>query len=41
MYQVYIAIRVVMIDVFVLNRSVRGFQFGTHYKPNDLRILLA
>ncbi len=24
-----------MIRVFVLNRSVRGFRFGAHYKPND------
>ncbi len=27
--------RGVTIRVFVLNRSVRGFRFGAHYKPND------
>ncbi len=32
-YTVYI--RGVTIRVFVLNRSVWGFRFGTHYKPND------
>ncbi len=32
---IYIYIRGVTIRVFVLNRSVRGFRFGTHYKPND------
>ncbi len=27
--------RGVMIHVFVLNLSVRGFRFSTHYEPND------
>ncbi len=27
--------RGVTIRIFVLNRSVRGFRFGAHYKPND------
>ncbi len=30
----------VTIHLFVLNRSVRGFRFGTHYKPNDSHIIL-
>ncbi len=35
LYSKYIYIRGVTIRVFILNRSVRGFRFGAHYKPND------
>ncbi len=30
-----VSARGVLIRAFVLNRSVRGFRFGTHYKPNQ------
>ncbi len=34
---IYIYIyRGVTIHIFILNRSVRGLRFGTHYKPNHL-----
>lgn len=32
----FVTSRGVMIHIFVLNRSVQGFRFGTRYKLNDL-----